>query len=293
VKRILHIALLVALALNASAATRHVGQGSIQQGLSQCLAGDTLLVEAGTYNESIVLKDGVAIIGQPGQTILDGTGLDTRLITCEEDCQLPTLIEGLVLQNARHDQRGGAAWLRGKVTMRKCTVRGCSGLQCGGVLIKGDLPEASALGAQLEDCLIHNCSATGHDWPDAGGVANFDGTLTRCTIAHCYGDRYGGIHSESSVYDCTMWGNLNEYGFVDPTNYVSDESISGTSRADEGFEEHFFSQPWLNRDNEAADGGEHQRRPAPADGILLVHQRRRDRRRGADHSQEKCHRTGF
>lgn len=265
-KRILHIALLVALALNASAATRHVGQGSIQKGLSQCLAGDTLLVEAGTYNESIMLKDGVAIIGQPGQTILDGTGLDTRLITCEEDCQLPTLIEGLVLQNARHDQRGGAAWLRGKVTMRKCTVRGCSGLQCGGVLIKGDLPEASALGAQLEDCLIHNCSATGHDWPDAGGVANFDGTLTRCTIAHCYGDRYGGIHSESSVYDCTMWGNLNEYGFVDPTNYVSDESISGTSRADEGFEEHFFSQPWLNADNEA-DDGPHFRDPSTFAGV--------------------------
>ena len=291
-KRILHISLLVALALNASAATWYVrpdghpdndgkswqwAQNSIRMGLDNCHAGDVLLVAEGIYREGIILKDGVTIIGgctpeeygpygTDGQTILDGTNLGTRLITCEQDCKHPTMVKGLVLQNARHSQRGGAAWLRGKVTMRDCIVRGCSGEQCGGVLIKGDLPEASALGAVLEDCLIYNCSATGHYWPDAGGVANFDGTLVHCTIANCYGDRYGGIHSESSVYDCTFWGNRNEYGFVDPANYVSDESESGESRADEGFEAHFFSQPWLNQDNEAADGP-HFRDPSTFAGV--------------------------
>lgn len=225
-----------------------------------------MFLAAGVYKQSITLVDGVTIIGVPGKTILDGTNLGTRLITCEADCQLPTSIEHLVLQNARHDQQGGAAWLRGKVVMRNCVIRGCSGLQCGGVVIKGDLPEASALGAKLENCLIHNCSATGHMWPDAGGVANFDGTLTHCTITNNYGDRYGGIHSESSVYDCTMWGNRNEYGFVDPTNYVSDESISGESRADEGFEAQFFKQPWLSADNEAPDGP-HFRDPATFAGV--------------------------
>ena len=241
-KRIFHIMCFVALALSASAATRYVRPNeSIRAGIDNCRAGDTLLIVAGTYREAIVLKDGVAIIGQ-GEVILDGTNVGSRLISCDQDCQQPTLIENLILQNARHNHRGGAAWLRGKVTMRHCVIRGCSGVQCGGVLIKGDLPEASALGARLEECVIHNCSATGHDWPDAGGVANFDGTLTECIIANNYSDRYGGIHSESSVYDCTMWGNRNEYGFVDPCNYVSDESESGQSRADEGFEEHFFAK---------------------------------------------------
>ena len=246
--------LFVALALNASAATYYARpNGSIQAGIHNCRAGDTLFVEEGTYHESIVLKDGITLIGQ-GEVILDGTNLGTRLISCNQDCQQPTLIEHLILQNARHDELGGAAWLRGKVTMRQCTVRGCSGVLCGGVLIKGDFPEASALGARLEDCLIHNCEATGHYWPDAGGAANFDGTLIRCTVANCYGKRYGGIHSESSVYDCLFWGNRNEYGFVDPANYVSDESESGISRADEGFEEHFYQKPWLSADNEAEDG---------------------------------------
>ena len=260
----------VALALNASAATRYVNPGeSIGRNLDLCRAGDTLLIGEGVFHEAIVLKDGVTIIGQEGKTILDGTGLDTRLLSCEKDCELPTYVENLVLQNARHNERGGAAWLRGKVIMRHCVVRGCSGSQCGGVLIKGNYPEASAKGAKLEECIIHNCSATGHDWPDAGGVANFDGTLNHCTIANCYGDRYGGIHSESSVYACTFWGNRNEYGFVDPTNYISDESISGTSRADEGFEAHFFEQPWLDKNNEG-ENGPHFMDPATFAGVPMT-----------------------
>ena len=286
-----------ALALEASAAAWYVrtdgddredgkrwetAQGSVRLGIDNCKPGDTLFVEAGLYHEGIVLKDGVTILGgctadeswsrnrsHYAKSILDGTGMNTRLVSCEADCVLPTYIEDFVLQNARHDQRGGAAWLRGNVRMRYCTIRGCSGLQCGGVLIKGDLPEASALGAKLEECLIHNCSATGHEWPDAGGVANFDGTLTHCTIANNYGDRYGGIHSESSVYACTMWGNRNEYGFVDPSNYVSDESTSGESRADEGFEDHFFEKPWLSVNNEAPDGP-HFRDPATFAGVPLT-----------------------
>ena len=279
-KKLFNIICFVALALDVSAATWYVrtdgedgsdgrswetAQESIRLGIDNCKPGDTLLIEAGTYYEGIVLKDGIAVIGV-GEVIVDGTNLGARLLTCEDDCQHPTLVQNIIFQNASHDQRGGAAWLRGKVTMRRCVVRGCSGLQCGGVLIKGDLPEASALGAKLEECLVHNCSATGHMWPDAGGVANFDGTLTHCTVANCYGDRYGGIHSESSVYDCTFWGNRNEYGFVDPTNYVSDESISGESRADEGFEDHFFTKPWLDADNEAPDGP-HFRDPATFAGV--------------------------
>ena len=281
--RHLTILCFAALALNASAAAWYVSadgddredgkswetaQGTIRLGIDNCKPGDTVYIEPGIYHEGIILKEGIALIGVDGQVVLDGTGLGTRLITCETDCKKPTLVQNFVLQNARHNEQGGAAWLRGKVTLRRCVVRGCSGLQCGGVLIKGDLPEASALGAKLEDCLIHNCTATGHMWPDAGGVANFDGALYHCTIANNYGDRYGGIHSESSVYDCIMWGNRNEYGFVDPANYVSDESISGESRADEGFEDHFFEKPWLDTNNEA-ENGPHFRDPSTFAGVPM------------------------
>ncbi len=279
-KRVFHIILGLLLALNMSAGMRYVSTDgyegydaesrehavrTIQLGIDFCQAGDTLLIEEGTYREGFILKDGVTVIGE-GTVVLDGKNLHMRLITCEHDCQRPTRIEHLILQNARHDERGGAAWLRGKVTMKDCIIRGCSGLQCGGVLIKGDLPEASALGAKLEHCIIHNCEATGDAWPDAGGAANFDGTLLQCVVANCYGKRYGGIHSESTVMGCTLWGNRNEYGFVDPANYISDESDSDLSRADEGFEEHFYRKPWLDSNNEAPNGP-HFRDPATFYGI--------------------------
>lgn len=247
------------------AESREHAERTIQLGMDFCQAGDTLLIEEGTYHEGFILKDGVTVIGE-GTVVLDGKNLHMRLVTCEQDCQRPTRIEHLILQNARHDERGGAAWLRGKVTMKDCIIRGCSGLQCGGVLIKGDLPEASALGAKLEHCIIHNCEATGDAWPDAGGVANFDGTMIRCVVANCYGKRYGGIHSESTVMGCTFWGNRNEYGFVDPANYISDESDSDLSRADEGFEEHFYRKPWLDSKNEAPNGP-HFRDPATFYGV--------------------------
>ena len=279
-QRSLQIVFLLMLALNMSAGVRYVSlegyEGydaesrehavrTIQLGLDFCQAGDTLFIEEGTYHEGMTLKDGVTVIGE-GTVILDGTDLHMRLISCEKDCNLPTRVENLILQNARHDERGGAAWLRGNVTMKDCIIRGCSGQQCGGVLIKGDLPEASAKGARMVDCIVHNCEATGAYWPDAGGVANFDGTLFECVVANCYGKRYGGIHSESTVTGCTLWGNRNEYGFVDPANYISDESDSDMSRADEGFEEHFFRKPWLNADNEAAEGP-HFVDPTPFAGV--------------------------
>lgn len=267
-KRLSFIVSCIALALNVSGATRYVSKTgyegydaesrehavrTIQLGLDYCHAGDTLLIEEGVYHEGILLKDGVTILGE-GTVILDGTDLPMRLITCSEDCVLPTRVENLILQNARHTERGGAAWLRGTVTMKHCVIRGCSGQQCGGVLIKGDLPEASGKGATMTDCIVHNCEATGSYWPDAGGVANFDGAIRECVVANCYGKRYGGIHSESSVTDCTLWGNRNEYGFVDPANYISNESDSDMSRADEGFEEKFFWKPWLDTHNEALNG---------------------------------------
>ena len=54
---------------------------TIQLGMDFCQAGDTLLIEEGTYYEGMMLKDGVTVIGE-GTVILDGTDLHMRLITC-------------------------------------------------------------------------------------------------------------------------------------------------------------------------------------------------------------------
>ena len=103
-KRVFQIVLLVALAVNAPAATRCV-HSTIQKGIDHCQPGDSLFIPAGVYNEALVLKDGITLIGEAGETILDGAGLGTRLISCAADCQQPTVIEGLILQNARLAER--------------------------------------------------------------------------------------------------------------------------------------------------------------------------------------------
>jgi len=280
-KRNLTSVLSLVLVLGLSAANRYVSLDGndkndglswqtalqdIQQAVNLCSGGDTVFLASGIYNQPVSLKEGVSLVGQTDiitglpSSVLDGTGLNSRLITAANPVtghpSPVTTIRNLILQNAHHDGVGGAAMLSGAITMSHCIVRGCSGQQAGGVLIKGDLAEASALGSRLEYCLVYNCSATGHNWPDAGGVANFDGTVSHCTIVNNYGDRYGGIHSESTVENSVMWGNLSEDGFVDPANYVSDESLSlhATNYANEGFESHFYAEPWLDMRNTAAEG---------------------------------------
>lgn len=95
---------------------------TIQLGMDFCRAGDTLLIEEGTYHEALLLKDGVTVIGE-GKVILDGTDLHTRLITCVADCSQPTVVENLILQNARHNERGGGAWLRESDDAALCSAR--------------------------------------------------------------------------------------------------------------------------------------------------------------------------
>ena len=90
-RRIKLFACLVALALNASAATWYIrtdgqdgndgkswetAQSSICLGIDNCKSGDTLLVEAGVYHEGIVLKEGVTIIG--GWNVDEGERREAR-----------------------------------------------------------------------------------------------------------------------------------------------------------------------------------------------------------------------
>ena len=48
---------------------------TIQQGINAAAAGDVVQVAAGTYNESLIMRDGVSVVGAgPDVTILDASG---------------------------------------------------------------------------------------------------------------------------------------------------------------------------------------------------------------------------
>ena len=224
---------------------------TIGAALSASSAGDNVMIASGTYPEFISIKDGVNVLGGYNaatglrdidmyQTILDGDELGKFLIVkYDSDCSNPTLIEGLVLINADHSNDGGGAFIRGNVTLNRCTVRNCKGNSGGGVYAKAS---AGAAPAVISNCVIELCSSTS----SGGGVylyenAHLDNSIVRgccgkygairshkagCEITNCliYNNSCcvdgwpasAGIFNEAGgkVYNCTVCNNYSENGYT-------------------------------------------------------------------------------
>ncbi len=172
-------------------------KATIAGGLSGVTAGDNVYIGTGIYKEGISVKDGVNILGgynpATGErdldafpTILDGTDLGKFLIVkYDNDCANPTLIEGLVLQNAEHSNEGGGAFVRGNMTLNLCTITNCKGSSGGGVYMRSKNAE---LYATVKNCVIELCNATS----SAGGAYLYENALLEnCIIRGC-GGKYGG-----------------------------------------------------------------------------------------------------
>ncbi len=277
---------------------------SIKSAVSAASKGDTIRVSAGVWNEQIVIKDGVSIMGgydaatgkrdiAANPTIVDGTGLDTYiLIKYDAACSTPTYIDGITFRNAQHSQSYGCGYLRKNVILRHCTITACSGSKQGAfyneggtirdcvielcyaasdatvrndggliqnTIFRGNQGRFGAAvynenGGRLENCLIHNNSASITAWPNSGGAYNPTGSIINCTFACNYGSQYAGLHSDGVCINTITWNNLPEEGFGDPANYVADTSrLSGKNASDDGFE-YAYSAMKLSRQNMDARG---------------------------------------
>ena len=184
---------------------------TITAALTDCSAGDVVMVAAGTYNEFISIKDGVSVLGGYSatthardidmyQTILDGTDLGKFLVVkYDNDCTNPTLIEGLVLINAESTADGGGAFIRGNVTLNRCTMRNCSGNSGGGVYARSKTVGVPAI---VSNCLIELCNATS----SGGGAYLYENAeMHNCVVRGC-GGKYGAIrlHKANCVISNTV-----------------------------------------------------------------------------------------
>ena len=229
-KRILLLLTLCTATLWASATVRYVSpsgdnnndgtswenaKATISAAVSSSSSGDEVYVAAGTYNETVSLKDGVSIRGGYNATtgtrdienfrsILDGTNLGKFLmVKYDSDCSVPTYIEGLTLQNTEYSGEGGGAFIRGNVIMDKCIVRNCKGSGGGGVYATASSAETPAV---IRNTTIELCDATS----SGGGAYLYKNAVMDGCVVRGNGGKYGAIRVHNAgciVRNCVVYNN--------------------------------------------------------------------------------------
>ncbi|HJQ99514.1 MAG TPA: right-handed parallel beta-helix repeat-containing protein [Candidatus Polarisedimenticolaceae bacterium] len=77
---------------------------TIQEGVDHALGGDKVQVHPGTYKESLLMKDGVSVVGNgAGSTVIDGTGIENSVVTFN-GTRLSPLLSGFTIKGGHGDQ---------------------------------------------------------------------------------------------------------------------------------------------------------------------------------------------
>jgi hypothetical protein len=177
-RTLLTITLLLALATPALATTRRVPQdyATIQAGITAAVAGDTVLVACGTYNEnSITMKSGVILRSATGLfdcATINAGATTYRVMTCTSLAS-GTVVEGFTLMNGRNSTGAGVSCSGSSVLFKQCKFTGNTATSTGGGIY---IPSGSPA---FVSCTFQSNSAT------QGGGAYISGgspSFTTCTF---------------------------------------------------------------------------------------------------------------
>lgn len=210
---------LMASAMAMATQTKVKASDDLQAAIDAASAGDTLLVQAGTFTGNFVMKDGVNLIGgwnelfnQKTQygTILDGNA-NGRVVTQNADFTQLTIWENLTIQNGKlkSNGKGAGVYLLWKSRLKDCliqnntfdqeTVSECEG---GGLAQDKD---DNAGDIVADNCVIRNNEGT------HGGGVYLRSTITNCVIENnktLKNHPGGGVHLQwGRMYNCIIRGN--------------------------------------------------------------------------------------
>ncbi|UCF42772.1 MAG: right-handed parallel beta-helix repeat-containing protein, partial [Planctomycetota bacterium] len=229
---------------------------SIQEAIDAAVNGNTIEVAPGTYNEAINFKGkAVHLYSSDGLevTIIDGTGLNTSIVTCASGEGSDTVLEGFKITggNAEHGagmsnngssptvinctfsgNTGGADGLGGGMlnlgsspTVTNCTFSGNSANQYGGGMFNGGSSPT-----------VTKCTFSGNESSYGGGMYNGNNsnpTVTSCTFTGNSDWVGGGMFNQKSssptVTNCTFSGNTGGYGGGMCNNYYSNPTVTNCS----------------------------------------------------------------
>ena len=200
----------------------------LQAKIDAAVAGDKLLLAAGTYKGLFTLKDGVSISGgwnadftvcDPSdyKTILDGEKKG-RVVSQTATFTNQTVISGLVITNGENttDVNGGGAYVRKGCVIENCEIYGNRAI---GSDSKG---HGGGLWVDTET-IVRNCHIHDNYAQNTGGGAVVKGQISYCIIENNNApDNVGGglqIHGGSSannmigtMYNCIVRNNSSKNG---------------------------------------------------------------------------------
>jgi hypothetical protein len=211
---------------------------SIQEAIDAAVNGNTIEVAPGTYNEAINFKGKAVRLyssGGPEVTTIDGTGLNTSVVTCERSEGPDTVLEGFTITGGNAENGAGMFNNGSSPTVTNCTFSGNTGGVYGvggGMCNNNSSPtvtncmfngnSAHQYGGGMcnngSNPTVTKCTFTGNDSSRGGGMCNYNNsspTVTNCTFtgnSNCEGPGMCNYSSSPTVTNCLFSGNTGDYG---------------------------------------------------------------------------------
>lgn len=204
--------------MTAHATTHAVGPSSqhtsIQDAIDLADAGDVVQVEAGTYFERLLLKDGVDLVAN-GPVVVDAENEGTVVAALRVGSS--TLVEGFEFVNGSFDAGGGLFAVSSSPVFRNCTFTQCNAVYGGGAyLAQGSL-------ARFENCVFAgNFARIGAGlYLDFSSVQVLSSQITSNTAAVDGAAIAANNASEARFEFCSISSNRALSGSIIACNYAS------------------------------------------------------------------------
>lgn len=235
--------LLVACSLSATVHKVKASDGAevLKSTIAEAAAGDTVLVQAGTFTGNFTMKDGVQVIGgwdetftskKDYATILDANA-DGRVLNQAADFATMTIWENFTIQNGNDETTtgGGGVWLAEYGQVKHCLIQNNKTKGYGGgvgnnntsaslhgnimideCIIKNNYSELQGGGCRIGRTIRNSIIEYNQSKKDAGGVYLQHGRMENCIVRlnKQLGGDAGGVRAYGNieVVNNLIYGNV-------------------------------------------------------------------------------------